>query len=195
MKWMLFVDGENLTIQGQKLAELRGLQLETGRHFSRNVFLWMPGIHPREMWPKSLLVNALRAHYYTSVAGDEPRVNEVRSALRQLGFDPEVFKKEAQKEKAKGVDIALTKDVLAGAFFNNYEIAVLIAGDGDYLPLIREVKRLGKLFYVAFFAREGLGLNPEMRIVADDFVDLEQDFSGAWTNELARLTRGREGRA
>jgi uncharacterized LabA/DUF88 family protein len=138
----------------------------------------------------------LRAHYYTSVTGDEPRVNEIRRALRQIGFDPEVFKKEAQKEKAKGVDIALTKDVLAGAFLNNYEIAVLIAGDGDYVPLIKEVKRLGKLVYVAFFAVDGLGLNPEMPIVADDFVDLEQDFCQTWKDELTRLAneRGRQGR-
>ena len=35
-------------------------------------------------------------------------------------------------------------------------VAVLVAGDGDYVPLITEVKRLGKVVYVVFFNDYGL---------------------------------------
>jgi uncharacterized LabA/DUF88 family protein len=87
-----------------------------------------------------------RANYYTSVVGDADKLNKVAKRLWALGFDPHVFKKARQEEKAKGVDIALTKDMLSHAFRNNYEIAVLYAGDGDYVPLVEEVKSLGKLF-------------------------------------------------
>jgi hypothetical protein len=45
----------------------------------------------------------------------------------------------------------------------------LVAGDGDYLPLIEEVKRLWKLVYVWFFEA---GLHPSIRLVADHFADL-----------------------
>ena len=40
--------------------------------------------------------------------------------------------------KAKGVDIALTTDMLSNAFLGNYDVAVLVAGDGDYVPLVEQ---------------------------------------------------------
>jgi len=39
---MLFVDGENFTIRGQRLSESEGLELLEGRLYSRNIFLWVP---------------------------------------------------------------------------------------------------------------------------------------------------------
>ena len=44
--------------------------------------------------------------------------------------------------RAKGVDIALTKDLLSHAFLDNYDAVVLVAGDGDYVPVVEELKRL-----------------------------------------------------
>ena len=61
---------------------------------------------------------------------------------------------------SKGVDIALTCDMLSHASHDNYDVAVLIAGDGDYVPLVDEVKRLGKLVHLVFF--QSTGLNPKL---------------------------------
>jgi uncharacterized LabA/DUF88 family protein len=77
--------------------------------------------------------------------GDDPTLDSVRKQISGLGFNPVVFKRDSDQKKAKGVDIALTKDMLSHAFRDNYQIAVLVAGDGDYVPLVEEVKRLGKL--------------------------------------------------
>ena len=41
-RWMLFVDGENFTVRGQRLSESEGLALLEGRLYSRNIFLWVP---------------------------------------------------------------------------------------------------------------------------------------------------------
>jgi len=46
--------------------------------------------------------------------------------------------------------------MLSHAFLNNYDVATLIAGDADYVPLVEEVKRLGKVVYVLFFVSNGL---------------------------------------
>jgi uncharacterized LabA/DUF88 family protein len=99
--------------------------------------------------------------------------------LRALQFDPQVFKKDSGSAKSKGVDITLTKDVLSHAFFNNYDQAVLVAGDADYVPLIHEVKRLGKNVYVAFFGT-GFGLAREIPLVADMFFDFTETFFQVW---------------
>lgn len=124
--------------------------------------------------------SATRAYYYTSAVGDGDKITFVRRQLRALGFDPQVFKKPTGSAKSKGVDITLTKDMLAHAFQDHYDIAMLIAGDGDYVPLIEEVKRHGKNVYVCFFAEPGLGLAEEVRLVADRFFDFTNVFLETW---------------
>ena len=89
-----------------------------------------------------------------------------------------MFRKTRQEEKAKGVDIALAKDFLSHAFLNNYDVALLFAGDGDYIPLVEEVKRLGKIVCVVFFSE--FGLNPELRIAADYFLPIDDAFEYFW---------------
>lgn len=195
-RWMLFVDGENFTIRAQKLASDKGVSLNEGGHYLKNVFVWLPGIKPTLALtnaadsPIKVQDHAIRAYYYTSLAGDEPHLLAVKQALRSLGFQPEVFKKAKAQEKAKGVDIALAKDFLSHAFLGNYDVAVLIAGDGDYVPLITEVKRLGKVVYVAFF-RE-CGLSTELHLAADMFLDMEQFFLERWrkANSMADERKG-----
>jgi uncharacterized LabA/DUF88 family protein len=73
------------------------------------------------------------------VKADVDGVDDLKWKIRECGFNPTVFKK--QKEKSKGVDITLAKDLLINSFFDNYQVAVLIAGDADYVPLVDEVKR------------------------------------------------------
>ena len=182
-EWMLFVDGENLTIRGQKLCAAQpGLELTEGANYKRDCYIWFPGAEASAVrftvGSNRLRDHAMRAYYYTSLVGDYPVLTDVKNALRKIGFSPEVFKKDRREEKAKGVDIALTKDMLSHAFRNNYEIAVLVAGDGDYLPVVEEVKRLGKLVYVWFFAQEGL--HPDLRLAADYFKDISEDLVGSW---------------
>lgn len=47
--------------------------------------------------------------------------------------------------KSKGVDIALATDMLTRAFQNDFEVAILLAGDADYKPLVGRLKSLEKL--------------------------------------------------
>lgn len=54
--------------------------------------------------------------------------------------------------------------MLSHAFRGNYEIARLFAGDGDYIPLIEEVKRLGKRVEVCFI---GSATNPVLKLASD----------------------------
>lgn len=45
--------------------------------------------------------------------------------------------------RQKGVDTLVAVDMLVGAFTKIYGVAVLVAGDGDYVPVVREVRRRG----------------------------------------------------
>jgi uncharacterized LabA/DUF88 family protein len=73
--------------------------------------------------------------------------------------------------------------VVAHAFRGHYDVAILLAGDGDYLPLVEELKREGKAVVVCFF--ESTGLNPRLRREADDFVNLDELFLRAWASHLS----------
>ena len=182
--WMAFVDGENFTIEAQKIAEARGLQLIEGQYHKKDCFVWLPGVHATANIGGHLALlqsYAIRAYYYTSLVGDEKALDSVKQSLWQLGFSPQVFKKDTKQRKAKGVDIALTKDMLSHAFLGHYEVAILIAGDGDYVPLVEEVKRLGKLVYLCFF--EGQSLSPALKLASDRYRDPTADFIEGWEHE------------
>ena len=187
--WMLFVDGENFTIQGQELANKKSIALTEGRYYSKNTFLWIPGFDAHQRCADGHLTlspMSIRSMYYTSVVGDTEKMEEIRTKLWELKFQPETFKKRKQREKAKGVDIALTKDLMFNAFRGNYDVAVLITGDGDFVPVIEEVRRLGKVVYLAFF--ETIGLSKSLKLACDSFTDMTQKFVDYWQQKRDDLT-------
>jgi uncharacterized LabA/DUF88 family protein len=71
--------------------------------------------------------------------------------------------------------------MLSHAFNNHYDVAVLIAGDGDFVPLVEEVKHLGKRVLLIFFS-EADGLNPALKLAADDYCDWTNGFVGSWAD-------------
>src|SRR6266516_1018861 len=107
-RWMLFVDGENLTLRAQQLAAERQLTLSRGPTYDPDVYVWIPGVLPTQN-----IVPGARL-------GVEQRIVSVKEALWTLGFSPEVFKKSRQDQKAKGVDIARARDILGHAYRDNY---------------------------------------------------------------------------
>jgi uncharacterized LabA/DUF88 family protein len=96
-----------------------------------------------------------------------------------LNFNARVFHRDPKTSRSKGVDISLATDMLMHAVHGHYDAAVLFAGDGDYLPLVNEVKRCGRVVVVAFF--EGVqGLSEELRLAADAFIPLDAHLRAAW---------------
>ena len=115
-----------------------------GPHFRKDIFVWMPDVAPKVnpidiCGGYSLEDHGLRAHYFTAMAGDDLALTEMRDIIRGCGFHAEVFKK--RDGKAKQVDMALTVRAIAEAAKGSYEIAVLIAGDEDYVPLVNAASR------------------------------------------------------
>jgi uncharacterized LabA/DUF88 family protein len=51
----------------------------------------------------------------------------------------------------KGVDILVAIELLAGAFKDQYDIAIIISGDGDFADVAREVVAAGKFIFNAYF--------------------------------------------
>ncbi len=79
----------------------------------------------------------------------------------------------------KGVDIQLTTDLLTHSFKNNYDVAVLVAGDSDYVGALQAVKDNGKNVEVALFGKERT--SRPLREVADRVITIDgRLLRGCW---------------
>jgi hypothetical protein len=174
---MLFVDGENLTIRAQKLAAKRGIDLADENCFPlyrKDTYFWPAGLFVNGVWwPERVHVAGRpeRCYYYTSTHGDKDAIEDVHDKLAEVGFSPVVIHWPRNQKESKGVDISLTKDMLVHAFLGNYDVAVLVSGDGDYVPVVEELKRLGKWVIVAFFGKDD-GLNSKLLRAPDQYYSL-----------------------
>ena len=70
----------------------------------------------------------------------------------------------------KGVDIQLATDMITHSFKNNYDVAILVAGDNDYVGALQAVKDNGKHAEVALFGKEQT--SRQLRVVADRVITI-----------------------
>ncbi|MBF0376254.1 MAG: NYN domain-containing protein [Desulfamplus sp.] len=168
-KAMMFVDGENLAIRFKEL--LRQNEVEPHISYLADTFVWSSYANI----PHHRRCEVVRKYYYTAVQGDLNKVDDVINKLKEVGIEtPRVFKKQARK-KSKQVDITLATDMLTHAYRRNYDIAILVAGDSDYVPLARAVKEEGRRLILWFF-EESKGLSKELKQESDYFFDLSWFF-------------------
>lgn len=79
----------------------------------------------------------------------------------------------------KGVDVQLATDMITHAFKNNYDVAILVAGDNDFVGAIQAVKDNGKHVEVALFGQERT--SRQLRDVADRVIALDgRLLRGCW---------------
>jgi hypothetical protein len=110
-RWMMFVDGENFAMRGQSFASANSLTLVDGRYWKKDVYLWLLDRLGRQTMlmtsqlGMSVSRTAVRAHYYTSVQGDDQLIRSTERTLWELEFQPEVFKK-TKTRGSKAVDIS-----------------------------------------------------------------------------------------
>lgn len=86
--------------------------------------------------------------------------------------------------RQKRVDGLIAVDMLEGAFSGLFQVAILVAGDSDFVPIVEAVRRRGVMTVVA--AEEG-SLADELRREADRVWPL--DVSGERTADFPSLRR------
>jgi uncharacterized LabA/DUF88 family protein len=62
--------------------------------------------------------------------------------------------------------------MLVGAFTGLFSVAVLVAGDADFVPVVNEVKRRGVMVVVAAAPSDG-SLSDDLKRAADRFYAIE----------------------
>ena len=90
-KYMVFVDGENLSIRFKNIV---GNDIPSHVEYEENIYVWNRYLNSffRDY-------NIIRKYYYTSVIGDDVKINQIVNNLKRIGIEePKVFK----KNKIKG---------------------------------------------------------------------------------------------
>ena len=72
----------------------------------------------------------------------------------------------------KGVDVLLATDMITHCFKNNYDVAILVAGDNDFVGALQAVKDNGKNIEVALFGKEQSSL--QLRKVSDKVIPINK---------------------
>lgn len=72
----------------------------------------------------------------------------------------------------KGVDIKIAVDMMKYAYLNNYDTAILVTGDGDFAPVIKAVKDMGKHVVHTYFT----GASNALKTEADDHIPLSANY-------------------
>jgi uncharacterized LabA/DUF88 family protein len=185
-KIMAFIDGENLVFRYQSMKD-KGWNAQPGVFHETDTYVWSNSV------PLPSDHSLIRANYYTSVIGDDAKIDSVCTAMKKmeirgvhtrlLGLDrslqygqhlyPLAFKKPSKSNKTKIVDIRMTVDILTNVYEGNVDSVCILSGDGDYEEVIREVMRRGKRVYIGAFSD---GLSPKLKNLCDDFIDLDPFF-------------------
>jgi len=71
----------------------------------------------------------------------------------------------------KGDDVYLATDLIKGAYENLYDLAIIISGDGDFVPAIKLVQKNGKKVINAFFPKSSSYL---LRNCCDGSINLKK---------------------
>lgn len=161
-KIMVFIDGENLAIRYKN--KLKNSSPPSHVKFIPDIYVWSVFLNMERQ-----RYNVIRKYYYTSVIGDSNKLDEIEREIKSHGIEaPRVFKKDKGKG-SKRVDISLATEMLTHAHRRNYDVAVLVAGDEDYIPLVDAVMAEGRRVVIWFLDD---GLSSALKNKADYYFDL-----------------------
>jgi uncharacterized LabA/DUF88 family protein len=174
-RYMFFIDGENLVFRYQDMIKDGFIPVNDNKHVL-DTYIWSARIDI----PRTRETQIIREYYYTSVYGDEVKLQAIASELKKLNIPrpqnsasslyPVLFKKHRKNDKAKCVDIQLTVDILSHVYQNNLDTICLFSGDGDFAPVLEEAIKYGKRVYIGALSN---GLSPKLKGLADEFINLD----------------------
>lgn len=169
---MMFIDGTNLLVQASKRVGQPNFRADKPTKAALQLCDALLYDAWTEISSKAGVSFLLRRYWMGSYQGDDLFGDRVRDELREHVFEPCMFKRVDSREK--GVDIALAKNMLVNAFSGSMSVAVLVAGDSDYVELVEEVKRYGCLV-VGVFLEAAWGRDLRLQRACDDFVTVFPD--------------------
>jgi len=172
----IFIDGSNLdqatSSPGKRVSpELLATKLVEGRRLMRVNYYeapLLPEINQESYNAQQRFFEHLRTNPYFDVRLGRRVKRDKNYKCPECGHK---FKKETFEQK--GVDTLIAFDLVALAIRNAYDIAILVAGDQDFVCPILEVRMMGKYVENAFTKK---AWSPVLQSVVDKPITLDDNF-------------------
>ncbi len=125
--------------------------------------------------------NLIRTYYYTPVINRGEAEEQYRSQQRFLTYLADIpyfevkfgiLVRQGEVLVEKSIDVKLAVDMVKYAAMNQYDVAILVSGDGDYTPAVETVKEMGKHVECAFFPQE---TSSQLKQIVDIFFELNKE--------------------
>jgi len=85
----------------------------------------------------------------------------------------------------KGTDVMLATDMVAHAFRHNFDTAILVASDNDYVGALQVVKDVGKNIEVVLVGTDDHTSSLPLRKSADDIIIADEEYlRGCWQESI-----------
>ncbi len=107
-----------------------------------------------------------------NIVDSEDRTKRFHDMLRYNGF--RVIARDSYDTEAKiqkEVDVSMAVEMVVHALKDNYDVAIVVSGDRDFIPAIQEIQSAGKRVEVAAFRTSCAG---EMIRQTDKFIALDE---------------------
>ena len=117
--------------------------------------------------------------YYTWLSGIKNKpFFEVIEGLQEIrglpdGTQIDINDSSTYTTKEKGTDIRLAVNMLSKGYQNAYDVAILVSGDTDYIPVVEELHHLGKIVILATFPTQNITKYDEYR---DFHINMDFEF-------------------
>ncbi len=117
--------------------------------------------------------NVLAAYVFDGTMGDDEdsaaRTRKFHDYLRYNGFRV-IERNSVEGREQKEVDVAMACEMVVHALKDNYDVAIVISGDRDFVPALQHVQAAGKIVELAAFRTSA---SEELRRTADKYIELE----------------------
>ena len=170
---MIFVDGSNM--YHSLKSHFRRTDIDLGK-FSREI------LDGRRL---------VRIYYYNAEVGQKEEPERFKDQQKYLSGVEAIPYTELRLGRLvynnwpnsppyeKGVDIQLATDMITHSYKNNYDAAILVGGDTDYVGALQAVKDNGKNVEVALFGKGQSSM--QLRKVADKVITIDSRLlKGTW---------------
>lgn len=164
---MIFIDGSNLLLaMADKLSISVRADQPTDEQIALACRCVSAAIERRVTYGNIGQLQIIRRYWFGAIQGSPELLEAKKRALRQCGYEARLFHK-VKGRGEKGVDLAVAREMLIHGFQKNYSVAILVAGDEDYLGLVDDIKRQGLLVGGTFF--DSPALSSRLRVALDHF--------------------------
>ena len=139
----------------------------------------LPYVDNRNPDPKDVKMRADRQRFFDGLAYLNRCEVKLGHLQRYLTFDQSG--KQVVRHRQKLVDVLLSIDLVKLAWSRQIALAVLLAGDSDFVPAVQAAKEAGVPVRLVFAERQGCFVHQQVKKVCDERMALTDEDLARWT--------------